>query len=94
MTAGVAMLSLYCWLIGLKQQVDQFGSSSLPAALAIVTDKVRLWPPGPHHPPPSFAGHLWAAYSCLALCQSWCCFPGKMSFLVSQFGFLEVPCVL
>ncbi|KAL3156639.1 hypothetical protein ABBQ38_000922 [Trebouxia sp. C0009 RCD-2024] len=39
MTAGVAMLSLYCWLVGLKQQVDQFGSSSLPAALAIVTDK-------------------------------------------------------
>ena len=42
MTAGVAMLSLYCWLVGLKQQVDQFGSSSLPAALAIVTDKVCL----------------------------------------------------
>ena len=40
MTAGVAMLSLYCWLVGLKQQVDQFGSSSLPATLAIVTDKV------------------------------------------------------
>lgn len=40
MTAGVAMLSLYCWLISLKQQVDQFGSSSLPAVLAIVTDKV------------------------------------------------------
>ena len=35
------MLSLYCWLISLKQQVDQFGSSSLPAVLAIVTDKVR-----------------------------------------------------
>lgn len=42
MTAGVAMLSLYCWLISLKQQVDQFGSSSLPAVLAIVTDKVHL----------------------------------------------------
>lgn len=41
MTAGVAMLNLYCWLISLKQQVDQFGSSSLPAVLAIVTDKVR-----------------------------------------------------
>lgn len=34
------MLTLYCWLVGLKQQVDQFGSSSLPATLAIVTDKV------------------------------------------------------
>ena len=40
MTAGVAMLSLYCWLVSLKQQVDQFGGSSLPATLAIVTDKV------------------------------------------------------
>ena len=42
MTAGVAMLSLYCWLVGLKQQVDQFGSTTLPTTLAIVTDKV--WP--------------------------------------------------
>ena len=42
MTAGVAMLSLYCWLVGLKQQVDQFGSSTLPATLAIITDKVFL----------------------------------------------------
>ena len=41
MTAGVAMLTLYCWLVSLKQQVDQFGSSSLPATLAIVTDKVN-----------------------------------------------------
>ncbi len=40
MTAGVAMLSLYCWLVGLKQQVDQFGSTTLPTTLAIVTDKV------------------------------------------------------
>lgn len=39
MTAGVAMLSLYCWLVGLKQQVDQFGSTTLPTTLAIVTDK-------------------------------------------------------
>lgn len=55
MTAGVAMLSLYCWLVGLKQQVDQFGSSSLPAALAIVTDKVCIWPYSPplaHMPHP------------------------------------------
>ncbi len=42
MTAGVAMLSLYCWLVGLKQQVDQFGSTTLPTTLAIVTDKVWL----------------------------------------------------
>jgi len=42
MTAGVAMLSLYCWLVGLKQQVDQFGGTTLPTSLAIVTDKVWL----------------------------------------------------
>ena len=42
MTAGVAMLSLYCWLVGLKQQVDQFGSTTLPTTLAIVTDKAWL----------------------------------------------------
>lgn len=40
MTAGVAMLSLYCWLLGLKQRVvARGGAAGLPARLAIVTDK-------------------------------------------------------
>lgn len=39
MTAGVAVLSLYCWLIELKRHVLCHGVTSLPKTLAIVTDK-------------------------------------------------------
>ena len=39
MTAGVAMLSLYVWLMGLKQCLLARGAGSLPARLAIVSDK-------------------------------------------------------
>ncbi|CAK0783776.1 hypothetical protein CVIRNUC_006976 [Coccomyxa viridis] len=39
MTAGVAMLSLYTWLMSLKQRVCAQGPGSLPQALVVVTDK-------------------------------------------------------
>ena len=39
MTAGVAMLSLYVWRMGLKQCVLTRSSGSLPSRLAIVSDK-------------------------------------------------------
>ena len=39
MTAGVAMLSLYSWLTGLRAHLAKAPGSSLPARLAVVTDK-------------------------------------------------------
>ncbi|KAK9815102.1 hypothetical protein WJX73_007516 [Symbiochloris irregularis] len=39
MTAGVAVLSLYTWLVSLKQRLLARGAGSLPARLAIVSDK-------------------------------------------------------
>jgi len=39
MTAGVAMLSLYAWLISLKQLVLRYGPSAAPLRVAIVTDR-------------------------------------------------------
>ena len=39
MTAGVAMLSLYVWLMGLTQCLLARGAGSLPTRLAIVSDK-------------------------------------------------------
>lgn len=39
MTAGVAMLSLYCWLMRLQRMVRGDDAGPLPARLAIVTDK-------------------------------------------------------
>ena len=39
MTAGVAMLSLYAWLVSLKQLLAQHGASALPLRLAVVTDR-------------------------------------------------------
>ena len=39
MTAGVAMLSLYSWLVGLKAHLTKPGSTGLPGRLAVVTDK-------------------------------------------------------
>ncbi|KAK9820095.1 hypothetical protein WJX72_006068 [[Myrmecia] bisecta] len=39
MTAGVAVLSLYCWLLSLQQKVHGRGAAGLPARLAVVTDK-------------------------------------------------------
>jgi pentatricopeptide repeat domain-containing protein 1 len=39
MTAGVAMLSLYAWLVSLKQLVAQHGPAALPMRLAVVTDR-------------------------------------------------------
>jgi len=38
MTAGVAMLSLYCWLQDIKRVVVEKGRDQLPALMAIVTD--------------------------------------------------------
>lgn len=38
MTAGVAMLSLYCWLQELKRLVEEDGEAGLPRCMAIVTD--------------------------------------------------------
>ena len=39
MTAGVAMLSLYCWLMRMQRLVRGSNPTPLPARLAIVTDK-------------------------------------------------------
>ncbi|KAI7837283.1 hypothetical protein COHA_008897 [Chlorella ohadii] len=39
MTAGVAMLSLYAWLVSLKQLLSQHGPAAMPVRLAIVTDR-------------------------------------------------------
>ena len=39
MTAGVAMLSLFCWLMRLRYLVTVKEASVLPARLAIITDK-------------------------------------------------------
>ena len=39
MTAGVAVLSLYTWLLTLKQRLLVRGAGSLPGRLAIVSDK-------------------------------------------------------
>jgi pentatricopeptide repeat domain-containing protein 1 len=39
MTAGVAMLSLYSWLVGMRAQLLGRGRGCLPAQLAIITDK-------------------------------------------------------
>ena len=39
MTAGVAILSLYSWLVGLKQRLLTQGSGALPSRLVIVSDK-------------------------------------------------------
>jgi hypothetical protein len=39
MTAGVAMLSLYSWLLGMKRRLLGAGRGYLPLQLAIVTDK-------------------------------------------------------
>lgn len=39
MTAGVAMLSLYYWLIRLRYLASAKEASALPARLAIITDK-------------------------------------------------------
>lgn len=39
MTAGVAMLSLYSWLLGMKRRLLGAGRGCLPLQLAIVTDK-------------------------------------------------------
>ena len=39
MTAGVAMLSLYVWLMGLKHCLLTRSAGSLPSRLAIVSDK-------------------------------------------------------
>lgn len=39
MTAGVAVLSLFSWLLSLKQRLLARGPTSLPARLAIVSDK-------------------------------------------------------
>ena len=39
MTAGVAMLSLYAWLVSLKQLLAQHGAAALPLRLAVVTDR-------------------------------------------------------
>lgn len=39
MTAGVAMLSLFCWLMRLRFLVKMKENISLPVRLAIVTDK-------------------------------------------------------
>ncbi len=39
MTAGVAMLSLYTWLLGMKRRLLAAGRGCLPGQLAIVTDK-------------------------------------------------------
>lgn len=38
MTAGVAMLSLYCWLQEVKRLVEDEGETGLPRVMAIVTD--------------------------------------------------------
>lgn len=38
MTAGVAMLSLYCWLLELKRIATEAGPQALPPLLGIVTD--------------------------------------------------------
>lgn len=39
MTAGVAMLSLFCWLMRLRFLVTVKDATALPARLAIITDK-------------------------------------------------------
>jgi pentatricopeptide repeat domain-containing protein 1 len=39
MTAGVAMLCLYAWLVSLRQLEAKHGGAALPARLAVVTDK-------------------------------------------------------
>lgn len=39
MTAGVAMLSLFCWLMKLRYLASLKEASALPARLAIITDK-------------------------------------------------------
>ena len=39
MTAGVAVLSLFSWLVSLKQRLLARGAGSLPGRLAIVSDK-------------------------------------------------------
>lgn len=39
MTAGVAMLSLYSWLMGLRARVSESTHAPLPPRLALVTDK-------------------------------------------------------
>jgi hypothetical protein len=38
LTAGVAMISLYEWLVDLRERVTARGGGCLPAALAIITD--------------------------------------------------------
>jgi len=39
MTAGVAVLSLYAWLVSLKQLVQNHGAGATPAKLVIITDR-------------------------------------------------------
>ena len=39
MTAGVAMLSLYTWLVSLKNLIGEHGASAMPYQLFIVTDR-------------------------------------------------------
>lgn len=41
MTAGVAMLCLYAWLVSLKQLVASHGAEAAPLRLTIVTDRGR-----------------------------------------------------
>ena len=41
MTAGVAMLSLYAWLVSLRQLLAKHGRGAVPATLAVVTDRAR-----------------------------------------------------
>ena len=41
MTAGVAMLCLYAWLVSLKQLVASRGGDAAPARVAVVTDRGR-----------------------------------------------------
>lgn len=88
MTAGVAMLSLYCWLVGLKQQVDQFGSSSLPAALAIVTDKVCVWPYRPY-PSPARAQAPHCGTACVLHCIFFCLRTQQRAHAACGSGFAE-----
>ena len=39
--AGVAMLSLYSWLMALAARLGSHGRGALPPQLAIITDKAR-----------------------------------------------------
>lgn len=41
MTAGVAVLCLYAWLLSLKQLLVKHGPGAVPATLAIITDRGR-----------------------------------------------------